>query len=308
MLRRLLFAALTLAAVAAPGLASAGAPADLYYERTLMARAGELCRYFAPPVQDALAASARQARGAALRAGSDGRSLDAAAARARQKAEATPCTSPDLKRAAGRVRGAFDGWSKLSAMDFPGVRSRWSARRNDRPKEPRWLLETPLKVGGAAAVLGLTTDGGRGLALATVPSLGQAFAVRLVMRDPVKAPEPYLGGDATAPAAAVIRFLAASRAPAPKSLNPPGLSDAVMTRFSVDATEALACLDPRELMRLEWAFSTPSGGAHAVHHGGGGRLRRRGCVPFGGALSGAQADSTGRRTVAVAPSPRALSS
>ncbi|CAN5184746.1 hypothetical protein BH09PSE2_BH09PSE2_12180 [soil metagenome] len=259
MLRRLLFAALTLAAVAAPGVATAGAPADLYYERTLMARAGELCRYFAPAVQNALAASARQARGAALRTGSDGPTLDAAAARARIKAEATPCQSQDLRRAAGRVNAAFEGWSRLSAMDFPGVRSRWAARRNDRPKEPRWLLETPLKAGGAAAVMGLTTDGGRGIALATTPSLSQAFAVRMVMRDPVKAPEPYLNGAAIAPADAVIRFLAASRGPAPKSLGPPGLSDAVMTRFPIEATDALGRLDPREQMRLEWAFSTPSG-------------------------------------------------
>ncbi len=259
MLRRLLIPALAFAAVAAPGVAAAGAPADLYYERTLMARAGELCRYFPLPVQNALAASARQARGAALRAGADAPTMDGVATRARIKAESTPCTSPDLRKAAGRVRAAFDGWSKLSGMDFPGVQSRWSARRNDRPKEPRWLLETPLKAGGGPAVLGLTTDGGRGLALATTPSLSQAFAVRLVMRDPVKAPEPYLNGGAIAPPDAVIRFLAASRAPAPKSLNPPGLSDAGMTRFPVEATEALSRLDPREQMRLEWAFSTPSG-------------------------------------------------
>jgi hypothetical protein len=251
--------ALAFAALAAAGTAQAADPSSLYYERTLMARAGARCALFPPPVQAALAVSARQARGAAVRAGADPAGVDAAGARAVAKADAADCGSADLKRAAARVRAGYEGWARLPSMGFPGARSRWSAVRQDRPKEPRWTLSTPLTAAGAPAILGLTSDGGEGLAVAAAPALSQAYAVRLVLRDPAKAPQPYLAGDATAPAEASLRFLAASREPAPESLAPKGMLGAVIVRFPVEAAAAAAALDPREQMRIEWAFPTRTG-------------------------------------------------
>ena len=244
----------------APRVAHAAGPADLYYERTLMARAGGRCSLFDPRIEDALAASARQARGAALRAGSDPSALNAAGGRALAKADAVACDAPDLKRAAARVRAGFAGWASLKSMRFPGDRSAWTAQRSDRPKEPRWALSTPFRAADAPAVLGLTTaDGGDALTAVVSPALSAAYTVRLVVRDPAKAPDPYLDRSGAPPPSASRAILAAARGDAPPSLLPPGVTGASLVRFTPAAAQALAQLDPRESARLEWAFPTATG-------------------------------------------------
>jgi len=57
-----------------PGAARAQ-PADLFYERTVMSAADSRCGLFTPEVSAALASAAAQARGAAIRAGTDPRDL-----------------------------------------------------------------------------------------------------------------------------------------------------------------------------------------------------------------------------------------
>ena len=56
---------LAVAATLTPALAFAAGPADLYFERSVMAAADQRCRLFTPALGSALAASAAQARGAA---------------------------------------------------------------------------------------------------------------------------------------------------------------------------------------------------------------------------------------------------
>lgn len=264
MLRRLapfpILAFATLMLVA-PRVARAAGPADLYYERTLMARAGSRCALFDPRMEDALAASARQARGAALRGGADPAGLASAGGRATAKADAVACDSPDLKRAAARVRAGFAGWASLRTMHFPGQRSAWDAQRVDRPKAPLWTLSTPFRAADAPAVLGLTSaDGGDALTAVVSPALAGAYAVRLVLRDPATAPEPYLDRSGAPPPAAASRaILAAARGEAPPSLAPKGVAVASLVRFGPAATQALAQLDPRESARLEWVFPAVAG-------------------------------------------------
>lgn len=263
MLRRPLIATVALFALSAaamPGMAWAGGPGDLYYERTLMARAGERCALFGGPINAALVNAARQARGAALRAGAETGVLDATASRARAKADAASCTSPDLLRAASRVKAGFAGWAHLPSMKFPDPRTPWNAVRADRPKEPRWTLTTPVKIAGSPATLGLTSaDGGDALTVVSSPALAGAFAVRLIVRDPARAPQPYLAGDGSPPADASVSILAAGRGDPPASLLPTGLATGALVRFPPAAAAALAQLDPRESARLEWAFATRTG-------------------------------------------------
>lgn len=248
------------ALLAIAGAAEAAGPGDLYYERTLMARAGERCNLFGGPIQAALVASARQARGAALRAGADAHALDATAGRARDKADVTPCASADLARASARVKAGFAGWAHLASMRFPDARTPWNAVRADRPKAPRWTLTTPLRIAGSPATLGLTSaDGGDALTLVSSPALDGAYAVRLVVRDPAKAPQPYLLGDGSPPPDAAISILAAAKGDPPASLLPAGLGAGALVRFPQAAAVALAQLDPRESARLEWAFATRTG-------------------------------------------------
>src|SRR4051794_28350156 len=108
---------LVAAGVAAPGVVRAQ-PVDLFYERTVMTQADVRCGLFAPEVGAALAAAAAQARGAALRAGSNAESLRSVEAAARAKAGEVSCTAPDLAIAATRVRAAFSGYAKVSRQTY----------------------------------------------------------------------------------------------------------------------------------------------------------------------------------------------
>ena len=73
-----------------PGMALAQ-PADLFFERTVMTAADSRCDLFTPGVSAALAAGAAQARGAALRAGTDAKSLRRIEMNARGQAARINC-------------------------------------------------------------------------------------------------------------------------------------------------------------------------------------------------------------------------
>lgn len=243
-------AAALLLALAAP--AAAGDLASVVYERTLMREAGARCGLFSAPVQAALDAGARQARSAALRAGSAAEALDTAAARGALRASREPCGSPDLQTAATRVRGAFEGWGRQATLELPGVHGAWRARRiPDRP-QPFWALATRTDVNGATVMLGLRkAEGSRGPAAfaaeAAAPDAGGAYLVRLVVRDPRLAPQPYLAADGAPPAGASLSVLASGKT---------ALEGGAAWRWAFPdaAADALARLDPREHARLELVF------------------------------------------------------
>ena len=263
MIRRLSPAVLLLPAVLLPAVlgsaraARAGDLTGVIYERVLMREAGERCRLFDPHLQAALAAGALQARGAALRAGTPDEAVDAAAARARARADATPCGSGDLHIAAQRVRAAFLGWSRQATLALPGGRGAWSARRWPDRTGPFWALSTSGVLDGRRFTAGLRkagrSDGPAEFDLETsAPEAGGAWLVRLVTRDPARAPRPYLAPDGAPPAQAE-RVTAASGKTALDG------GAAWRFRFPIAAADALAALDPRENARLELVFSTPAG-------------------------------------------------
>ena len=148
---RIVTAMAATAALMAPALAHATA-ANLFYERTLMSAADARCDLFTPQIGQALTASQAQARGAALRSGVDAHTLGQVEARARAKAAATPCKSPDLGTAATRVRTAFDGYAKLSRQAYPGDIAAWQADRSST--KPRWRLAQTTRFGFDRLLLG----------------------------------------------------------------------------------------------------------------------------------------------------------
>jgi len=259
-----------------PTAASAanGAEAALY-ERALMQRADARCRLFSPDIAAALAAAAAQARGAALRGGDDGATVAATTARAAAKADTTPCNSRDLQIAADRVRKAFDGYSALRTQNFPGLVAPWSADRKPWPlvahsrvvPGPRWRLWQVAAGTGGALTVGVAS-GPDFLAVTTTPDAGQAYAARLVMRDPAKAPQPFIDprrrglSGRMPPVTATRAFLARSLGPAPVSLLPPGAQAGILASFPPEAAHALAGLDPREAVSVEFLF--PSSGGERV--------------------------------------------
>lgn len=260
--------ALACALLCAPGLAHADA-LGAYYERSVMAAANQRCGLFTPELASALATAQAQARGAALRTGATSGALNQVEERARGRVGLVPCTSPDIIKAADRVRGAFQGFSRLQRMNFPGDTSDWMANRGVSRLGPVWKLSQTARFGGADLEFGLAGKGDTRVLLAVVsfPDNAQPYAARLVMRDAALAPEPYLNGiqahgrgplplaARTPPRSATLGVLADARAPADPALLPTGDRTGYAFRFPVSAIATLADLDPREAVAIEFLFA-----------------------------------------------------
>ena len=235
------------------GPAEAGAPLDLYYERSLMAAAGARCGLFSAEVRAALEASAAQARNTALRAGRAGSEVEAVAGEATARARSTPCGSPDLATAASRVRAAFEGWSRTMRVSYPGAGGGWTADRTVY-RSPSWRLVEA--AGGAAFGIAGDLEAPAALAAVLVSDGGAPYAARLKFRDPARDAKPWLVAPdrpALPPQAALRTVFAEAEAPAGPGLSQGGRA-ATAFRFPASAAPALAALDPRERFEVEFLF------------------------------------------------------
>ncbi|HEY5409818.1 MAG TPA: hypothetical protein VIJ94_03720, partial [Caulobacteraceae bacterium] len=144
------------AVLAAASAAVAATPgANAYYERALMHAADARCHLFTPDLSSALGAAEAQARGAALRGGATSASLKALAAQAEARQASLPCTSKDLALVAGRVKTAFDGYSHLMRMSYPGDDAAWLADRNLPTRTTIWRLSQTVASSGGPVIFGL---------------------------------------------------------------------------------------------------------------------------------------------------------
>jgi len=259
--------------VLAVGPALAASPAaDLFYQRAVMTAADGACRLFAPDVATALAASKAQARGAALRSGADPAGLAAVEAQA-SAAGAAGCHSPAIAAAADQVRAAFAGYAHLDHMDFPGEFTAWLAERPASDTEPRWHASQRDRFGWDVMRFGLAGHGDdRPLtAVASFADGAQPYGARLVMRDVDATSGPYLdvrqadiGGripiDGRLPPRASSRvFEAGDMTAADKALVTPDMPGAWSFAFPQAASDALAQLDPRETVAVEFLFTGDDG-------------------------------------------------
>ncbi len=254
------------ALVVAPGLAQAQ-PADLFYERTVMTAAQERCGLFAPEVAAALASAAAQARGAALRGGVSAGALRQVEAAAQAKAASVPCASPDIALAAGRVRTAFAGFSKMERLVYPGDVASWRADRGVG-RINRWKLAQDVAFGPNRMAFGLAGKENPGVLIAVVRFADGAepYAARMVLRDEDRSAQAYLnrwGNGSTAtlaldrrlpPASALKTYAAQARNPAGQDLAPKGVTGAWAFRFPDAAAAAVANLDPREAIAVDFLF------------------------------------------------------
>ena len=247
-------------------------PVDLFYERTVMSAADDRCSLFTPEVSAALAASAAQARGAALRAGTDTKQLENLKRVAQARVAAVDCRSTDVTGPAARVRSAFAGYQRISRMTYPGDLSAWTADRGIG-RNARWRLAQSSDFGANKMIFGLAGREGAGreaagresanalVAVADFPDNATPYSARLVLRDTSHTLGPYLDGRANQPLgaklpprAATRAFLAEARGPAEAELLPKGSQDAWAFRFPAAAAQALAELDPREAVAVEFLF------------------------------------------------------
>jgi hypothetical protein len=251
------------ALAAAPGVARAQ-PLDLFYERTVMKAADSRCGLFTPDLARALSAAAAQARGAALRAGASPDEVARAERVARLRAAEADCRSKDVVTAASRVKQAFAGYSRIYRLTYPGDVAGWQADRYVSDSNP-WRLRQDAAFGPDRMSFGLAgDDAGALIAVAQFADGATPYGARLVMRDLTRSSGPYLGRTATGPT---------SRLSLPKRLPPPGASIAVLAearkragkelaakgegwafRFPASAQRALAALDPREAVAVEFLF------------------------------------------------------
>jgi len=267
-------AILGLALGAASTTAAASSAASLYYDRSVMSAADVRCRLFTPDIASALNASKAQARGAALRQGDDDLALAQIAFRAQTKADAAPCGSRDLVTAAARVRTAFDGYSRLLRLNLPGDVAGWRADRTLPIAGPVWRLSQTALMDGAVVTFGLTGQQDHAQQLTAASDFGggpEPYAARLLIRNQARAPQPYLdvqrvGSIAglalrarTPPRSMTRAYLAEARGPADRRLLIPGQKAATAFRFPAAAIDAIAALDPREAITVEFLFSGQTG-------------------------------------------------
>jgi hypothetical protein len=260
-----------LAALASPALAHAAA-VDAYYERAVMTAADQHCRLFTPELGSALQASEAQARGAALRSGLNGAVLAQVEQRAAARIAATPCDSRDIATAATRVRAAFDGYSKLQRMSYPGEIADWTADRSTSRRVAIWKLSQTGQFGSARLVFGLAGGDGPSslVAVASFPDGARPYAARLVVRDASLAPDAFINAikagagktplsARTPPRSATRAFMAEARGDADRTLLPGGVSRAMAFRFPKAAAQTLAGLDPRESVAIDFLFAQANG-------------------------------------------------
>jgi hypothetical protein len=259
--------------VGAVGPALAATPAaTLFYQRAVMTAADGACRLFAPDIGAALVASKAQARGAALRSGADAASLAAVEAQA-SNAGAAGCRTPEIAAAAQQVRAAFASYSHLDHMDFPGEFASWLAERPAVDTDTRWRAYQRDRFGWDVLQFGLAGHGAdRPLtAVATFADGAQPYGARLVLRDSAATSEPYLDArqadidghipiDARLPPRSASRvFEAGDMRPADKGLITPDTAGAWSFQFPQAAADALAGLDPRESVAVEFLFAGDDG-------------------------------------------------
>ena len=265
--------------LAAPAIAHAqGGAVDAFYERTVMVVADQRCHLFTPELSSALGAASAQAHGAAMRSGQSSAVLDQVWWRARNAASSVACNSRDIAVAADRVRSAFDGYSHMQQMSFPGDTAAWTATRSTSRTYTSWRLSQAEPFGWNHLMFGVAgKDHDAGLvAVGSFPDGARPYAARLRVRDEARAPEPFLNMirastngrlplDARMPPASATRaYLPEARGDADVTLLPRGSSTGMAFRFPWAATDAISRLDPREAIAVEFLFSNPSGGPDII--------------------------------------------
>jgi hypothetical protein len=270
---RALAAALALiGAMATAPLAHADA-VETFYERAVMVAADGRCHLFTPDLASALDAAEAQAHGAALRSGARDAVLDQVEQRADARVAGAGCASPDIATAAARVRAAFASYAKLQSMTFPGDTADWQAARSSPLRTTVWKLSQTARFDGGQAVFGLAGREGPSalLVVANFPDGAAPYTARLVLRDRALAPDPFLNGIRAGPGAALplpsrmpprsatTGVLAEARSGADALLLPAGARSGVAFWFPRAASEALARLDPREAVAIDFVFAGDQG-------------------------------------------------
>jgi hypothetical protein len=147
-----------------------------YAERMAMRAIDERCQLLQSGPRRALAGFTAQARGAALRAGSNTHRLDMIAGQAKTAAAAKPCRDPAVQSEAQRVIAAHKSWRTQLTGNYPGLARSWIV---DRGGKDIWRA---VQDTGNATRAGLISSG-NGLSFAIETPDVEASGARLFLRD-----------------------------------------------------------------------------------------------------------------------------
>lgn len=236
---------------AGPVVAGGSVP---FYERSFVLAAHERCGLFSAELGAALTVSTRQARSAALRAGTDTAEVNATARRAQANAAKVPCNDPELAMVADRVETAFDGWRRIPSLSFPGLAQPWLADRRTYSQET-WALSQISKTGASPVRFGQTSAEGEMKVVVSFVGAPRPYAARVVTRDPQVLPRPWLGrAGALPPAPSRRTVMAMSQAPAARMLLAADRRAGEVWTFPASLGTQLEGLDPREGFWVEFLF------------------------------------------------------
>lgn len=265
-----------LSAVCVSALLAANAPAlakenvaaeDVFGDRGYALAIDDRCNLFTDAERAALEASYLQARGALLRGHYAPADLDAYRENLDRQADNEACDGSQANAVQLRVNLAFEGYQRLTDLNFPGTHFSWAARRPDPMQTTEWLIEQETDLLRAGLV---RYDNQQSFTIAlpneTLPAERQFSQVILVLRDTTREPELYdptvgglFPGPETAPWARwtppdyARRFVwAAGRLNAEDLYTLTGQSDGIGYRFGENAAREIARRDPRETARIDF--------------------------------------------------------
>ena len=245
-----------------------------FLERTSLKAADDKCAYFTELERSALTAGQLQSRGELLRSGVFTReAIDEAAAEVQRYANSQPCGQSDFIAARAHLKNAFEAFVGTMVMDYPGLIAEWNASRSrwdtwrivQNGSTQSYLfqfgllapllpdpdefdatfsrpLDAPLRSDPYDLSLELILTGDK-----APPSLA-----RILIRDPVKAPEPWLGSlfsdEIKPPPIGLTRAYWAS---ARELITDEKSGERKLRfKFSPEATAAIERLDPREQFEI----------------------------------------------------------
>ncbi len=235
---------------------------DVFGDRGYALAMDDRCGLFDTAQRAALEASYLQARGALLRSNYTSGELDAYRHDLDRQVAHEACDGSQANAVKTRVELGFQGYQRLTELDFPGDQFGWSARRPDPTQTAEWLIHQDTDQIQA----GLVRDGEAQHFAITLPDMEQFASVILVLRDMVREPslyDPTVGGLYQAPRNAgwarwtppdyARRFIwSAGRLDTQALEALTGSETGIGYRFPGAALDEIAARDPRETARIDF--------------------------------------------------------
>ena len=249
---------LALAAVlAAPAaLADTSGVQRTWLERVAISAADKSCNLFSEGERRALQSGIYQAEGELLRANKTPEEMERLAAEVSTHARSLGCAHPSVVEVAATIRSSYRQFAKTSYLEYPAARSMWAASRSVHDK---WAVSQTDKATNVVLGLRRTKDADLMRLAITMPARGmEPSSVQLVLRDPTKMPEPWLGSIAgqTKELSAAPRSIARVEWAGEIRKGKDAVGDPVWVFFfSAAAITRLEAMDPREAVRLDFVPS-----------------------------------------------------